>query len=240
MSLDDHMTLIYTSGTMGEPKGVILTYGNMAFQVEAHTLRLAILNDSDVSLCFLPLSHVFERMWTFYCLCRGIRIFYLDDPSRIVDFVQDVKPTVMCVVPRFTERIYATIHKRLEDATALEKSVFYFAVKAGRDYYARIKDRRFLSPWIRLRYRIADALVLKRMRALVGGRIKFMPCAGAPLAQEIEEFFYATGVFVLHGYGLTETSATTTCHEFHNFRFGTVGSRCREWRYGSTMTMARY
>ncbi|HOO70204.1 MAG TPA: long-chain fatty acid--CoA ligase [Spirochaetota bacterium] len=223
MSLDDHLTLIYTGGTTGEPKGVILTYANMAYQAEAHNVRLEGLDDSDVSLCYLPLSHVFERMWTFNCLYRGIRIFYLDNPGEIVNFVQEVKPTVMCIVPRFAEKIYAAIHKQFESATSLEKLVFACSIKAGKKYHNRIKDRRFISPLVKLNYNIADRVVLKRMRSLVGGRIKFMPCAGAPLAREIEEFFYAIGVFMLHGYGLTETSATVTCHEFHGFEFGTVG-----------------
>ncbi|HOW81321.1 MAG TPA: long-chain fatty acid--CoA ligase [Spirochaetota bacterium] len=223
MSMDDLMTLIYTSGTTGEPKGVMLTFSNMAFQARAHDLRLPDLTEDDVSLCYLPLSHVLERMWTLYCMHRGLRFFYLDDPSKIVDYIQEVKPTVMCIVPRFAEKIYAVIHKRLEEASSIEKKIFAFSIKSGRDYHLRIKDERFVSPLLSLRYRIAESVVLRKMRMLTGGRIKFMPCAGAPLAQEVEEFFYSIGVFILHGYGLTESSATATCHEFRHFKFGTVG-----------------
>ncbi len=222
-SLEDLVTLIYTSGTTGEPKGVMLTHSNLAYCAASHDLRLIDPNENDVSLCFLPLSHVFERAWTFYTLYKGMVNNYLDDPKKIIECIQEVKPTIMCAVPRFYEKIYATVFNRLESAPQAKKKMFHWAVGVGAAYNNRKKDRRFISPLLRFKHALADRLVLKKIREIVGGRIKFFPCAGAPLSQEIEEFFYAAGIFICYGYGLTETTATVTCHEPFNFRFGLVG-----------------
>jgi long-chain acyl-CoA synthetase len=222
-SQDDLLTLIYTSGTTGEPKGVMLTHSNLAHCAAAHDLRLIDPNPNDVSLCFLPLSHVFERAWTFYTLFKGMVNNYLDDPKKIIEFIQEVKPTIMCAVPRFYEKIYATVFNRLESAPPAKKKLFKWAVGVGAAYGNRKKDGLFISPLLRVKHALADRLVLGKIREIVGGRIKFFPCAGAPLSQEIEEFFYAAGIFICYGYGLTETTATVTCHEPGNFRFGLVG-----------------
>ncbi len=222
-TLDDLLTLIYTSGTTGEPKGVMLTHSNALFQAEQHDLRLIDPNENDISLAFLPLSHVFERIWTYYVFAKGMTNNYLEDPAKIVEFIQEVKPTIMCAVPRFYEKIYATVFNRLESAPPAKQKLFKWAIKVGAQHNNRKKDQLFISPILRFKYKIADTLVLKKIRDVVGGRIKFFPCAGAPLSQEIEEFFYACGIFICYGYGLTETTATVTCHEQYNFKFGAVG-----------------
>jgi long-chain acyl-CoA synthetase len=221
--LDDLLTIIYTSGTTGEPKGVMLTHANAIFQKVQHDLRLIDPNEKDISLAFLPLSHVFERIWTYYVFAKGMTNNYLEDPAKIVEFIGEVKPTIMCAVPRFYEKIYATVFNRLESAPPAKQKLFKWAVKVGAQHNNRKKDQRFISPLLRFKYKIADTLVLKKIRDIVGGRIKFFPCAGAPLSQEIEEFFYACGLFICYGYGLTETTATVTCHEQYNFKFGAVG-----------------
>lgn len=220
---EDLLTIIYTSGTTGEPKGVMLAHSNTIFQKERHDRRLIDPNDGDVSLCFLPLSHVFERIWTYYVFAVGMTNNYLDDTKKIVEFIQEVKPTIMCAVPRFYEKIYATVFNRLEAAPPAKKKLFKWAIRTGAARNVKKRDKKFVGPWLALKYGLADKLVLSKLRDVVGGRIKFFPCAGAPLSQEIEEFFYATGVFICYGYGLTETTATVTCHEPHHFRFGAVG-----------------
>ncbi|MDH7552124.1 MAG: long-chain fatty acid--CoA ligase [Spirochaetota bacterium] len=222
-TLDDLLTIIYTSGTTGEPKGVMLTHSNALFQKEQHDLRLIDPNEHDISLAFLPLSHVFERIWTYYVFAKGMTNNYLEDPAKIVEFIGEVKPTIMCAVPRFYEKIYATVFNRLESAPPAKQKLFKWAVKVGAQYNNRKKDQLFISPMLRFKHKIADTLVLKKIRDVVGGRIKFFPCAGAPLSQEIEEFFYACGIFICYGYGLTETTATVTCHEQYHFKFGAVG-----------------
>ena len=220
---EDLLTLVYTSGTTGEPKGVMLTHANVLFQAQQHDQRLLNPNDSDISLCFLPLSHVFERIWTYYVFSKGMTNVYLDDPSKIIEFIAEVKPTIMCAVPRFYEKIYAAVYNRLESASVIKKGLFHWAVSVGRAFHNRKKDKLAISALLSWKYKIADKLVLKKIRDLTGGRVRFFPCAGAPLAQEIEEFFYAVGMFVCYGYGLSETTATATCHEPHFFNFGAVG-----------------
>ncbi|MCK6681834.1 MAG: long-chain fatty acid--CoA ligase [Thermoanaerobaculia bacterium] len=222
-SSEDLLTLIYTSGTTGEPKGVMLTHGNVSVTAGYHDERLLPLDERDVSLCFLPLSHVFERAWTYYTLYKGVVTCYCDDPAHVIEFLQQARPTVMCAVPRFYEKIYATVLNRLESAPPSRRRLFHWAVRTGAEYGNKFKEEERIPLSLRVAHALADRLVLKKIRAITGGRVRFFPCAGAPLSQEIEEFFYAAGMYVCYGYGLTETTATVTCHEPRRFKFGTVG-----------------
>jgi long-chain acyl-CoA synthetase len=221
-SVDDLATLIYTSGTTGEPKGVMLHHSNFYHSFIAHDERLDV-SDRDVSMCFLPLTHVFERAWSYFALGNGMTIAYCDDTTKIVEYLQDVKPTVMCAVPRFYEKIYSAVFEKLETAPPKKKKLFLWAVKTGEEVYERKKEKKAISPLLRLKHRVAEALVLKKIQGVVGGRIRFFPCAGAPLSRKIEEFFHSAGIRIAYGYGLTETTATVTCHENYHFRPGTVG-----------------
>ncbi len=223
-SQDDLMTLIYTSGTTGVPKGVMLSHYNMLFSAASHDVRLLDPNENDVSLCFLPLSHIFERAWTYYALYHGMEVCYLDDPKKIIEVLPQVKPTIMCAVPRVYEKIYAAVYHKLESASLPKRKLFNWAIKTGAAANNRKKDQQPIPAALGLKYKIADKLVLKKIRDAVGGKIRFMPCAGAPLSQEIEEFFYAVGIFVWYGYGLSETTATATCHPPYHFKFGLVGT----------------
>jgi len=220
--MNDLATLIYTSGTTGEPKGVMLHHANFYFSFQAHNKRLSV-SDQDVSMCFLPLSHVFERAWTYFALGSGMVVNYCDDTGKIVEYLQEVKPTIMCAVPRFYEKIYGTIFEKLESAPPSKRNLFMWAAELGSQVYRRAKEKQTI-PWdLKLKHRIAEKLVLKKLRNVVGGRIRFFPCAGAPLSQHIEEFFHAVGIPIKYGYGLTETTATVTCHEEYHYRPGTVG-----------------
>jgi len=221
-SIDDLATLIYTSGTTGEPKGVMLHHSNFYHSFLAHDERLDV-SDRDVSMCFLPLSHVFERAWSYFALDKGMTIAYCDDTSRIVEYLQEVKPTVMCAVPRFYEKIYSAVFEKLETAPPKKKKLFHWAVRTGEEVYKLKKEREKVPLSLAFRHRLAESLVLNKIRGIVGGRIRFFPCAGAPLSQRIEEFFHSAGIRITYGYGLTETTATVTCHENYHFRPGTVG-----------------
>jgi long-chain acyl-CoA synthetase len=221
-SVDDLATLIYTSGTTGEPKGVMLHHSNFYHSFIAHDDRLDV-SDRDVSMCFLPLTHVFERAWSYFALGNGMTIAYCDDTTRIVEYLQDVKPTVMCAVPRFYEKIYSAVFEKLETAPPKKKKLFLWAIKTGEYVYKRKKEKKAIPPFLALKHRVAEALVLKKIQGVVGGRIRFFPCAGAPLSRKIEEFFHSAGIRIAYGYGLTETTATVTCHENFHFRPGTVG-----------------
>jgi len=221
-SMEDLSTLIYTSGTTGEPKGVMLDHSCFHYSFLAHEKRLAV-SEKDVSMCFLPLAHVFERGWSYFALGHGMEIVYCDQAARIVEYLQEVRPTIMCAVPRFYEKIYSAVFEKLKSASERKKKIFKWSIKVGEEVSEKRKDKKTLSPGLKLRHAVADRLVLKKIRQIVGGRIRFFPCAGAPLAKKIEEFFHAAGIFITYGYGLTETTATVTCHENFYFRPGTVG-----------------
>ncbi len=219
---DDLLTLIYTSGTTGQPKGVMLDYANIAAQLEGHDQRLSLSQD-DVSLCFLPLSHVFERAWTFYVLYKGATNCYLQDTMQVRDALSQVRPTVMCAVPRFYEKIFSAIHEKVSRAPLHRKIMFTWAVNMGAKMAACHQEKRKPSLLLRKAHALADKLVLSKLRALLGGRINFMPCGGAKLDETIGRFFHAIGINVKLGYGMTETTATVSCWDDKCFDPGSIG-----------------
>lgn len=209
-SQDDLFTLIYTSGTTGQPKGVMLDYGNLGAQLKGHDQRLD-LTSSDTSLCFLPLSHVFERAWSFYVLYSGAVNCYLYDTGLVREALAEVRPTVMCAVPRFYEKIFSAIHEKVSRAPLHRKIMFTWSVNMGARMAARRQAHQKPSWLLTNCHSLADRLVLSRLRSLLGGRIKFMPCGGAKLDETIGRFFHAIGINVKLGYGMTETTATVSC-----------------------------
>lgn len=221
--LDDLFTLIYTSGTTGEPKGVMLDYTNLASQLYLHDERLS-LSDKDVSLCFLPLSHVFERAWSFYVMHTGAINVYLTDTHAVREAMSAVKPTVMCAVPRFYEKVYSAIQDKVSQASVLRQFIFKWSIKQGeKQREAELSQRRpnFIS---RFCYRFADKKVLKPLRDILGGRVRFLPAAGARLDDAVIRFFLATGINIKYGYGMTETCATVSCWEEGKYKLGSIGT----------------
>ncbi|WCE29378.1 AMP-dependent synthetase/ligase [Vibrio sp. SCSIO 43137] len=219
---EDLFTLIYTSGTTGQPKGVMLDYRNMAAQLEGHDERLG-LSEEDVSLCFLPLSHVFERAWSFYVIYRGATNCYLQDTMQVREALADIKPTVMCAVPRFYEKIFAAIHEKVSRAPFHRKLVFTWSVNMGAKLAACKQEGRKPSMMLQKSYKLADKLVLAKLRELLGGNINFMPCGGAKLDPTIGRFFHAIGINVKLGYGMTETTATVSCWDDSVFAPDSIG-----------------
>ena len=220
---DDLLTLIYTSGTTGEPKGVMLDYANIAACFGMHDRRLDV-GERDVSLCMLPLSHVFERVWTYYVLYRGAENVYIRDPQQVMDVIEEVKPTVMCAVPRLYEKAYAAIQARVAKAPPLRRALFAWATRVGTTVVERRQAGASLAPFLGLQRMIADRLVFRALRARFGGRTRLLPVAGARLADEVNLFFQAMGFKIKYGYGLTETTATVCCYEDEGFRLGSIGT----------------
>lgn len=221
-NLDDLLTLIYTSGTTGQPKGVMLDYANIGAQLKGHDERLSLSQD-DVSLAFLPLSHVFERAWTFYVLYKGATNCYLQDTMQVRDALGDVRPTVMCAVPRFYEKIFSAIHEKVSKAPFIRKVLFTWAVNMGAKMAVCHQEGRTPSLMLKKSHALADKLVLSKLRALLGGRINFMPCGGAKLDETIGRFFHALGINVKLGYGMTETTATVSCWDDKCFNPDSIG-----------------
>lgn len=220
--MGDLFTLIYTSGTTGEPKGVMLNYTNMGAQLRLHDERLTVTAD-DVSLCFLPLSHVFERAWSFYVMHSGAQNVYLSDTNQVREAMQSVKPTVMCAVPRFYEKIFSAIHEKVAQAKWHKRAMFKCAIWVGEKRF--LTERAGCKPNVVLSamHKLADKLVLSKLRGILGGRVRFLPAAGAKLDDNVILFFQALGANIKYGYGMTETCATVSCWEENDFRFGSIG-----------------
>ena len=221
-NLDDLLTLIYTSGTTGDPKGVMLDYRNFASTIRQHDAAVSF-TEGDVSLAFLPLSHVFERGWSFYALCRGGCNVYLQDTNKVKEAIAAVRPHTMCVVPRFLEKVYSAVMDKVGKAPKFRQSLFQWALTTGNQHFEVSQGRSKSSVLLPLKYSIANKLVFSKLSNILGGRLKFMPCGGASLDPQVSSFFQAIGIPVLCGYGMTETTATVTCNTLSNRVLGSNG-----------------
>ncbi|TRX70297.1 long-chain fatty acid--CoA ligase [Carboxylicivirga sp. M1479] len=219
---DDLATIIYTSGTTGEPKGAMLNHSHFMYAFKIHDKRLT-LGEDDVSMAFLPLSHVFERTWTYYLLhSGGINVYNLN-PKEVINELPKVKPTVMCVVPRFFEKTYDAISLTADQWPKAQKAVFNWAIKTGQKYIEYQKDGSSIPAGLKIKRNIANALVYKKIRQVFGGNIKYMPCAGSALNNFLLRFFHSIGLFICYGYGATETTATVSCMPDSNYDFDYTG-----------------
>lgn len=223
-TLDDLLTLIYTSGTTGDPKGVMLDQRNFASAMRQHQQKIPFSSDQ-VSLVFLPLSHVYERGWSFYVLSRGGRNVYLADTQRVKEAIAAVRPHTLCVVPRFLEKVYSAVQDKVARAGNGRRKLFAWALSVGERQFEVMQGRAKLSVWLSLQWRLADKLVYGKLRAALGGRLQLMPCGGAALDAKVSAFFAAINLPVLCGYGMTETTATVTCNTLDNRVTGSNG-RC--------------
>lgn len=223
---DDIATLIYTSGTTGEPKGAILPHSCFDAAIDIHRVRLDTLSDTDTSVCFLPLSHIFEKAWTYFCLTLGIRVDINPNPKEIQTAVKVAKPTAMCSVPRFWEKVYTAVQEKISATRGITKIMFERALAAGaRRNLDYVRTGRKV-PWLlERRYQLYDKLVFSKLRAAIGiDNGRFFPTAGAPLSSAIVEFMHACGINIIIGYGLSETTATVSCYPTIGYEIGTVGT----------------
>lgn len=221
--LEDLFTLIYTSGTTGEPKGVMLDYANLAHQLNAHDQALKV-DDTDVSLSFLPLSHIFERAWVAYVLHRGATNCYIEDTNQVRSALTEIHPTLMCAVPRFYEKIYTAILDKVHNAPKLRQWIFHWAMDIGHQHFDALAKGQKIGFLLKQQYALANKLVLGKLRALLGGRIRMMPCGGAKLEPTIGLFFHSIGLNIKLGYGMTETTATVSCWDDFHFNANSIGS----------------
>jgi len=219
---DDLATIIYTSGTTGVPKGAMLSHYNLVNNIQ--TLRsLVEFTNKDTALSFLPLSHVLERMCTFAWIYVGATIAYAESVDTVAQNLVEARPTIMVSVPRLFDKFYARVIDNVLSSSSLKKKIFFWALKIGRKYAQKKINKEKISFWLKFRYRLAYRLVFSKIVERTGGRVRFFVSGGAPLSRDIAEFFYAMGILVIEGYGLTETSPVISLNTLEDFRFGTVG-----------------
>jgi long-chain acyl-CoA synthetase len=221
---DQLATIIHTSGTTANPKGAMLTHGNLVFNYEA-VIQVVDFYETDIFLSWLPLSHIYERVAGMVVpLGRGSEIAYAEPLiERLPANMVEVRPTVMVAVPRLYERVYSRVLSTIEQGSHLKQRIFWWAAGLGKQTYANHLAGRPDSLWLRAQLKVADLLVFGKIRARTGGRVRYFVSGSAPLSREIGEFFYGMGMLVLEGYGLTETSPFVSINRPGDFVFGTVG-----------------
>ncbi len=219
----DLASIIYTSGTTGIPKGVMLSHGNFVSNSKALDAVTDFVH-TDTILSFLPLTHVLERMTTFSFLYKGASIAYAESVDTVAENLIEVRPTIMISVPRLFDKIYAKVMDNVLAQSPLKRRIFFWALRTGKRYGARKIRKEPISRGLAVRRNLAHKLVFSKILEKTGGRVKFFVSGGAPLSKDVAEFFYAIGITILEGYGLTETSPVLTCNTFDRLRFGTVGA----------------
>jgi len=219
----DVATLIYTSGTTGDPKGVMLTHGNFTSNVVASLPRLPV-GPEDTGLSLLPLSHSLERMAGHYTLFHaGVTIAYAESIELVAANMGEVRPTILVAVPRLYEKIYGRVLENAMAGSSLKRRIFFWAKRNGEAWADLTLAGQPVPAGLAVKRRIGDRLVFSKLRQRTGGRIRFFVSGGAPLSADIAKFFYAAGLPILEGYGLTESSPVICVNPVDKPRLGTVG-----------------
>ena len=223
VSPEDLASIVYTSGTTGDPKGVMLTHDNLVSNVHAG-LKVLPVNKDDIALSALPYSHVFERMVAIYLYpAAGASIAIAGSIEEVPQNLGEIRPTIMTMVPRFYEKLYARVKGSVDQGSAGKKKIFEWAIGVGGEH-GEYRLKGTSAPFmLELKYKIANALVFGKLKARIGGRLRFFVSGAAPLAKEIADFFWAAGITILEGYGLTETSPLISVNRPGAIKFGTVG-----------------
>ena len=222
---DDLATIVYTSGTTGVPKGAMITHKNIMAVIKAlDSIEPHYAYDSDQTVPFLPLSHVFERVaGHFYGMYVGITASYAESLDTLIQDIQEKRPTVVLAVPRVLEKVYQQIISQVQDQTPFKQKVFYWGQKVGSKISELREQKKNPGFNLSLKYKIAYAIIFKKLQNALGGRVRWMTASGAPTAREIILFFNSAGIMVIEGYGMTECCAPATMSNIADYRIGTVG-----------------
>lgn len=221
----DLALIIYTSGTSGRSKGVQILQSNLMHQMAVHAAHIPLYGPNELSISFLPLSHIFEKAWVFFCLTTSTKVAILSNPKKILEALPQVKPSVMCNVPRFWEKVYQGVNEKIASSPKIMRKLYKRGIEVGRRYKLDYWNKQKPAPiFLRLQYSFYNHTLFNLLKRVLGiQRGRYFPTAGAPLSDEINIFLQSVNIPIIVGYGLSETTATVCFYPQRGFKIGSIG-----------------